>query len=200
VRPAAFSPACERNREPIRAVIEPVLTQIGARRVLEIGSGTGQHAVYFARAMPQLTWITSDRRENHPAIREWLAYASPDNVEGPLDLDVLAAFPALTAPVDAVFSANTAHIMSWEAVQAMFAGLPACLQPGGRLLLYGPFNREGRFTSESNAAFDASLRREDPAMGIRDLEAVEALAVSVGLQLRTVHGMPANNFLLDFAR
>jgi cyclopropane fatty-acyl-phospholipid synthase-like methyltransferase len=195
-----FSPACERNREPILQAIAPCLRSLGNPRVLEIGSGTGQHAVCFAAAMPWLTWITSDRPANHAGIRAWLDDASLPNVEGPLTLDVLADFPWQDEQVDAVFSANTAHIMAWEGVQAMVAGVGRCLRPGGVWLLYGPFNRDGRYTSAGNRAFDASLRQEGTGMGIRDLEAVDALARDAGMCLREVRPMPANNFLVDWVR
>ncbi len=192
-----IAPACERNREPILKVLRPVLRRLGATRVLEIGSGTGQHAVHFAAAMPELTWITSDRAETHPGIRAWLAEAALANVEGPLELDVLD-FPALASPVDAVFSANTVHIMPWPAVEAMFAGVGDVLRRGGLFLLYGPFCFDGEHNSAGNAAFDAQLRAAGTGMGIRDLADLEALARAAGMQRTALHPMPANNFIVEW--
>lgn len=184
-----FSPACERNREPIRAVLT---THFADRRhVLEIGSGTGQHAVYFAAALPHLVWQCSDRAGNLPGIRMWLDEAALPNTPPPLAFDVNAGWPALQA--DAVFSANTLHIMAWPEVERLFAGLPAILLPGARVLIYGPFRIGGQHTSESNAAFDASLRAEAGHMGIRDLEAVNTLATAAGLTHLADIPMPANN-------
>ena len=194
-----FSPACERNREPILTVIRPLFEADGVERVLEIGSGTGQHAVYFAAALPQLSWVTSDRAANHAGIRAWIAEARRDNIAGPLTLDTLD-FPGDLGRVDAVFSANTAHIMTWAAVVGMFAGVGEVLRTDGAFLLYGPFNRGGEYTSEGNRAFDASLRAEDPQMGIRDLEALQSLAAEHCLHLAMAHAMPANNLLLEWRR
>ena len=185
-----FAPACERNRDPIVAVLKSELAQ--ASSVLEIGSGTGQHAVHFAAAMPHLVWQCSDQAEYLDGIRAWLAEAALPNTPPPLTLDVTAdAFPAQR--YDAVFSANTLHIMSWLAVQHLFAGLPKVLGEGAKLIVYGPFNYGGRFTSESNAAFDASLREGAPHRGIRDFEAVNELAEGIGLRLLKDFEMPANN-------
>ena len=184
-----WSAACERNRAPILAVL---LEQFADRqRVLEVGSGTGQHAVHFAAALPQLSWQTSDRPEWLPGIRLWLAEAGFPNTPPPLTLDVTGPWPA--EQFDAVFSANTLHIMGWPEVEALFAALPAVLAPDARLTIYGPFNYDGRFTSPSNAAFDAALRADDPKRGIRDFEAVDALARAIGLRLVEDRAMPANN-------
>jgi SAM-dependent methyltransferase len=181
-----FSEASERNRDPILAILQRVFRQ--TRRVLEIGSGTGQHAAYFSAALPHLAWQASDRAENLPGIREW-------GVE-PVELDVAGTWPDVDA--DAVFSANTTHIMSWPQVEKMFAGI-------GRLrvktfCLYGPFNYGGKHTSESNQRFDAMLRGRDPASGLRDFEAIVALAGKIGMALQEDNAMPANNRLLVFAR
>ncbi len=187
-----FSPACERNRDPILAILRPVFSD--RRRVLEIGSGTGQHAVYFGAALPHLLWQTSDLPENHPSIHAWLEAAHLPNVLPPLSLDVAAsAWPGQR--FDAVFTANTCHIMSWPEVEAMFAGIGTILEQGGLLCIYGPFNYQGAFTSASNAQFDASLRAQAPHMGIRDAENVDALAAKHGLVLQADHEMPANNRL-----
>jgi SAM-dependent methyltransferase len=166
--------------------------------VLEIGSGTGQHAAYFAKALPHLTWQPSDVAENLPGIRAWAAEAAVSNLAAPLELDVERAFPAIS--VDAAFSANTCHIMSWAQVERMFAGIGRLLPQRGVLALYGPFNYGGKPTSPSNGAFDASLRRRDPQSGLRDAEAIVALAARHGMTLEEDNAMPANNRLLVFRR
>ena len=182
-----FSEACERNREPILAVLKRVLAH--STSVLEIGAGTGQHAAYFAQALPHLAWQASDVAAHLEGIRQW-------GVE-PLELDVDKPWPQVRA--DAVFSANTAHIMSWPQVERMFAGI-------GRMgavevvCLYGPFHYGGKATSDSNARFDAMLRARDPASGLRDFEAICALAARSGLRLEEDNPMPANNRLLVFKR
>lgn len=189
--------ACERNRDPILRVIGPVFDRPG--EILEIGSGTGQHAVYFARHLPHVIWHTSDRTTNHPGIRAWKARAGLPNLRGPLALDVRdRAWPL--SRVDGVFSANTAHIMDWQAVTALFAGVGRILRPEGHFCLYGPFRFSGEFTSESNRAFDADLRRRDPDMGIRDVEALDELAREAGMQYETCHDLPANNHLIIWRR
>jgi SAM-dependent methyltransferase len=179
-----FSEACERNRAPILAVLKRIFAD--RRRVLEIGSGTGQHAAYFAPELPHLKWIASDVAEHLPGIRMW-------GME-PIELDVDKPWPALD--VDAVFSANTAHIMSWPQVERMFEGVARILAPGGVFALYGPFHYGGRATSESNARFDAMLRTCDPQSGVRNFEDVDALARRCGLALVEDNPMPANNRLL----
>jgi hypothetical protein len=181
-----YSEASERNREPILAVLRRVLRH--RKKVLEIGSGTGQHAAYFAPALPHLVWQASDVAENLPGIREWGT--------DPVELDVDAAWPAIDA--DAVFTANTCHIMSWPQVERMFAGV-AILRTVKTFCLYGPFNYGGRHTSESNARFDAMLRGRDPASGLRDFEAIAALAGKIGMALQEDNAMPANNRLLVFS-
>jgi len=192
-----FAPACERNRDPILDVLR---AQFADRsRVLEIGSGTGQHAVHFAAALPHLTWQCSDRADYLPGIRAWLGDAQLPNTPEPLELDVArGAWP--TARFDAVFSANTLHIMGWDDVQAMFAGLDAVLAEDATVVIYGPFNVGGRFTSDSNAAFDADLKARAPHMGLRDVEAVDALARSIGLRRVDDIAMPANNRCLVWRR
>lgn len=186
-----FSAACERNREPILEVLR--VHYADRREVLEIGSGSGQHAVHFAAALPQLTWQTSDRAQHLPGIRAWLRDAALPNTPAPLCLDV-ASGPWPGTPFDAVFSANTLHIMAWSEVQALFAHLPGCTGPLAKLVIYGPFKLGGGFTSQSNAAFDHSLREAAPHMGIRDAEAVDALAEAAGFGLLASIAMPANNF------
>lgn len=187
-----FAPACERNREPILAVLREQLAD--CTRVLEIGSGTGQHAVYFGWRLPHLRWQTSDLAENHPGIRQWLADEGPANVEPPLTLSATGPWPDQT--YDGVFTANTLHIMGWADVRALFAALPGVMAPGAPLVVYGPFHRDGRPTSDSNARFDASLRAQPGDMGIRDLAEVDALAAAAGLTGLVEIPMPANNFCL----
>lgn len=200
-----FSPASARNREPILEVLQRHFAD--RRNVLEIGAGTGQHAVHFAAAMPWLRWQASDHVDHLPGMTQWLDEAALPNTPPPIALQaVLMPTPGLapTPPLppaqagepagyDAVYSANTLHIMGWPQVQALFAGLPAVMAPDALLVVYGPFNRDGHFTSESNRAFDAMLRERDAASGIRDAEAVDALAASVGLQLLDDVALPANN-------
>lgn len=163
-----------------------------AREVLEIGSGTGQHAVHFAVAMPWLTWQCSDRADYLPGVRAWLGEAALPNTPAPMKLDV-AQGPWPLQSFDAAFSANTLHIMGWPEVEACFAGLGATLAADATLVVYGPFNYEGQFTSDSNRAFDASLKARDPRMGIRDAGEVDALAQAIGLRLVDDVAMPANN-------
>jgi SAM-dependent methyltransferase len=191
-----FAPACERNREPILAVLSERFAD--RRRVLEIGSGTGQHAVHFAAALPHLVWQSSDVAAHLPGIRMWLDEAALPNTPAPLQIDVNDGLPS--GDHDAVFSANTLHIMSWREVERLFEQLPHAMSAGALLVVYGPFNIAGRFTSASNAAFDASLRAGDPRRGIRDLEAVDALARRAGLALLEDREMPANNRCLTWRR
>jgi len=192
-----FSPSCERNREPILAVLQRFFAD--RREVLEIGSGTGQHAVHIAAAMAALRWQCSDRSERIAGIRLWLDEAHLANTPAPLALDVSSAeWPH--ANFDAAFSANTLHIMSWAEVEALFGGLNRVLAGHSKLAIYGPFRRDGAHTSESNERFDAQLRAESAPMGIRDLEAVDALAASIGFERLDVVPMPANNFCLLWQR
>jgi cyclopropane fatty-acyl-phospholipid synthase-like methyltransferase len=190
------APSCERNREPILAVLREHFAD--RRRVLEIGSGTGQHAVYFAAAMPWLSWQCSDRAEHLPGIRLWLDEAALPNTPAPLELDVGGAWPAHR--YDAVFSANTLHIMSWSEVETLFARLPEVAADDAVFVVYGPFNDEGRFTSDSNAAFDRWLKERGAHMGIRDVEAVRALAERAGFRGVADVAMPANNRCLVWRR
>jgi cyclopropane fatty-acyl-phospholipid synthase-like methyltransferase len=192
------APATARNRDPILAVLRQRFAM--RMRVLEIGSGTGQHAIFFARALPHLKWHTSDLAENHPGIRAWLEEAGLPNVIPPVEFDMGRPETWPYTRHDAIFSANTLHIASWPQVQSLFANLPRVLAAKATLVFYGPFNIGGEFTSPSNKAFDASLRAEDPARGIRDLEAVQALATQVGLKFVEDVAMPANNRCLVFEK
>jgi cyclopropane fatty-acyl-phospholipid synthase-like methyltransferase len=192
------APATARNREPILAVLRQRFAN--RMRVLEIGSGTGQHAVYFARALKHLKWHTSDLPGNHEGIRAWIADAGLPNVFPPVPLDIGRAETWPITRHDAVFSANTLHIASWPEVESLFANLPRVLAAKATIVFYGPFNIGGEFTSPSNQAFDAALRAENPARGIRDLEAVQALAVRAGLRFVEDIPMPANNRCLVFEK
>lgn len=185
-----FSESCEQNREPIMAVLRKHFAD--RSHVLEIGSGTGQHAVYFGAELPHLRWQTADVPLHHAGIQLWLADAKLPNVLPPLALDVNQT-GWREGRYDAVFSANTLHIMSWPEVEKFFEGVGAVLQTDGILAVYGPFNYAGRYTSESNARFDAWLKARDPASGVRDFEAVDALARAQGLILQQDIAMPANN-------
>jgi len=187
-----YAESCDQNKAPILAVLKRLFAD--RRKVLEIGSGTGQHAVFFGAALPHLVWCPSDRAEQHAGIDAWRGDAGLPNVCPPLDLDVDGEWPA--ERYDAVFSANTAHILSWPQVQKMFEGVGRVLDSGGLLILYGPFNYGGRYTSESNARFDAWLKARDPASGIRDFEALDALAGSQGMRMLEDVEMPANNRIL----
>lgn len=184
-----FSQACEENKIPIRDVLSGHLAE--CRTLLEIGSGTGQHAVFFAAAFPHIVWQTSDVRASLPGIRLWLAEARLPNLPPPLALDVADDWPA--ARFDAVFSANTAHILSADAVAAMMRGVARVLAPGGVFALYGPFNYGGHFTSASNARFELWLKGRDPRSGIKDFEVLDGLARLGGLTLTADHEMPVNN-------
>jgi hypothetical protein len=192
-----WSAACERNRDPILERLRMHFPR--PTTVLEIGAGTGQHAVHFAAAVPDWTWIVTDVESNLPGIRLWTDEAGLANLRGPMALDVCDPDWPIEA-TEQMYSANTAHIMSWSAVTAMFAGVGRVLGSEGRFALYGPFNRGGTFTSESNRRFDDALRASDPQMGIRDDRALDRLAEAVGLVRVADDEMPANNRLLVWER
>jgi len=197
MEPKSFSAASERNREPILGVLR---THFADRRhVLEIGSGTGQHAAYFAAQLPHITWHASDRAANLPGIRQWLDEAALPNTPAPLVLDV-ARGPWPRQAFDAVFSANTLHIMAWPEVEAMFTGLDAVVARDAKLAIYGPFNYRSRYTSTSNAEFDRSLKAQDAQRGIRDFSDVDRLAHAAGFVLIEDAAMPANNRCLVWQR
>ena len=192
-----FAESCEKNK----AVILDVLSREFAdtRLVLELGSGTGQHAVHFGASLDHLRWQTSDLPAHHAGINAWLDEAGLGNVLAPVALNVDAdEWPV--SDVDAVYSANTMHIMSWQSITRMFKGIGRVLETGGLVALYGPFNYDGRFTSESNANFDLSLRTRDPLGGIRNFEDMDSLARAQGLHLLRDHDMPANNRLVVWRR
>jgi len=192
-----FSQACENNQQPIFQVLQAVLAS--SRHVLELGSGTGQHAVYFAPRLSHLIWQTSDLAVNHSGINAWIDEYPAENLCRPVVLDVDRQ-PWPVTDADAVFTANTCHIMSWQSVINLFAGLETLLKPGAHVVIYGPFNYGGEFTSDSNARFDQMLKQNAPHRGIRDFEAVNRLASDAGLTLLDDHAMPANNRLLVWQR
>lgn len=196
VAPVGFSAASERNKAPILEALAKVLPSTGT--VLEIGSGTGQHVVHFARHLAGLEWQPSDRAEYIPDLRRRLLAEGSANIRDAIELDVLGPWPEEI--FDAVYSANTSHIMEWPAVREMFSGVSAHLADGGLFPLYGPFNVGGRFTAPSNEAFDARLKQENPEMGLRDIEALESLAAEHNLKLTERHAMPANNLILVFEK
>jgi hypothetical protein len=193
-----FSPSAERNKVPIGDVLSRVLPEHGV--VLEVGSGTGQHVVQFARAMPNLIWQPSERDADClRSILPWLSAEEFPNVRPPLHLDV----SALPWPIDsaaALVCINLIHIAPWSATEALFCGASSLLSGGGLLCLYGPFKRDGRHTSFSNKSFDALLRREDPEWGVRDLEDISRLADRAGCDLLHAHEMPSNNLTLVFGK
>jgi hypothetical protein len=191
-----FAPHCERNKDPILAMLQPYF--VNCRRVLEIGSGTGQHAVFFAPALPNTVWQTSDLEENLPGIRMWLQEAALPNLPPPLTLDVTGEWPEQR--FDAAFTANSLHIMPWAAVEQLFVGIDSVLEREALFAVYGPFNYHGTYTSESNREFDGWLKQRSALSAIRDFEKVDALANRIGLELVNDHAMPANNRLLVWRR
>ncbi len=192
-----WSEACARNREPIREVLSRWLQRPAA--VLEIGAGTGQHADYFTRHLPHLTWIPTEHPDNLSTLRARVDQVEQANLAAAQALDVRAdSWPVERC--DHAYTANTCHIMAWPAVEALFAGIGARLAPGGLFLVYGPFHRRGVPTSVSNADFDRSLQARDPAMGIRNDGAVVELAAECGLIWRGDESLPANNRMLIWQR
>ncbi len=200
--PLPFSEACERNRQPILEVLREAFQD--AKQVLEIGSGTGQHAAFFAAELPTLHWQPTELDRNLPGLRARLELHGTRNLRAPLLLDVgqqpWPSGPAEAIRWDAAFSANTLHIMSAPLVERFFAGVGAVLAPRARLAVYGPFRYDGRFSTESNARFDAALRAREPASGLRDAEWVQGLAAGAGFDLVADHAMPANNQLMVWRR
>lgn len=187
-----YAESCEQNCEPISAVLGQFVNE--RRTVLEIGSGTGQHAVYFSALYPWLEWQTSDLPAYHQGIRAWIADSGLNNVKNPLELDVCGSWPK--ARYDLAFTANTLHIMSMTMVEQFFRQLPGCLHPEAMFLVYGPFNYGGAYTSESNAEFDYWLKQRDPHSGIKNFEWLQDMAVQSGLECSHDFAMPANNRIL----
>lgn len=194
-----FSQACENNKDPILNIINTIFS--ASTHLLEIGTGTGQHAVHFAKHLPHLTWQTSDQAMYLEGIKLQLASNQQPNLQMPLALDVTQAWPLpKQALIDAMFTANTLHIMSEDMVEAFFKGVGLHLQTQGQLCIYGPFNYSGKYTSESNARFDIWLAQQDPRSAIRDIEWIKQLADTQRLELINDHTMPANNRLLHFVK
>jgi cyclopropane fatty-acyl-phospholipid synthase-like methyltransferase len=195
-----FSPAAARNSAPILAVLKRVLPANGV--VLEIGCGTGEHAVHFAGAMPSLTWLPSDPdSDSRASTASWIKFTGLSNVHPPLDIDVCAKSWGVeqTAPFDAIVSLNMVHIAPWAASLGLFAGAGRLLRVGGLLFLYGPFMRDGVHNAPSNAAFDASLKARNPSWGVRDIADLERVGESSRLRLHESIEMPANNMSLVFS-
>tara|TARA_R110002167_G_scaffold348970_2_gene560683 strand:- start:19209 stop:19814 length:606 start_codon:yes stop_codon:yes gene_type:complete len=195
-----FSQACENNKRPILKLLTKIFSS--NKHVLEIGSGTGQHAVFFGQHLSHLTWQTSDLLINHQGINLWLDETANTNVQRPIviDLNKTWPLPKSNLRVDGLYTANTLHIISWSLVVKFFEGIEQNLTPRASVCIYGPFNYEGKFTSESNANFDVWLKERDINSGIRDIEAILLLANSAGLNLIDDHAMPANNRLLVFSK
>jgi SAM-dependent methyltransferase len=192
-----FAEYAARNAAPILEILNFEFRD--ASRVLEIGSGTGQHAVAFAAALDHLHWQTSDLDENHAGIQDWLDFAQLENVAPPLSMDVRVASVEAKS-CDAAFSSNTAHIMGIDAVEKMFALVGAALCSGGTFCLYGPFRQGGEFNTPSNAAFDANLRQRDSVMGIRDIETLDEFAAAAGMQRARFYAVPSNNYVAVWIR
>jgi cyclopropane fatty-acyl-phospholipid synthase-like methyltransferase len=191
------SEACERNKGPILEVLRTAFAD--RTQVLEIGSGTGQHAVYFAAQLTHLTWHPTEQLAYLPDLAARVKLEGSRNLHSPAMLDVnQTVWPVRT--VDAIFTANTLHIMAWAEVVVMYRGLDAVLAPGGVMCVYGPFRYQGRYTSDSNQEFDRMLQERDPLSGLRDIQDLTVLAARYGLRLRNDHDLPANNRLLEFIK
>ena len=184
-----FSQACEQNKEPILNILKQVFKN--NKKILEIGSGTGQHAAYFSRHLPHLIWQPSDLKENHSSIESWME-EDITNIEKPIELDI-SQHPWPNVSVDGIFAANVFHIISWEVITHFFLGVGEILNKNGVVLIYGPFSYAGKHTSQSNEDFDRYLRQRDPLSGVRDIVDLDNLAQSVGLKLIEDYPMPVNN-------
>ena len=188
-----YAESCDQNRDPIFEVIQPLL--IDKKNLLEVGSGTGQHAAYFSQKMPHLIWQTSDQQPYHEGIKLWLDDANLDNTPPPILLNVSTdIWPKQN--FDAIFSANAVHIMSWDNVVDFFENAPKLLNKGGLFILYGPFNYNQQYTSESNARFDIWLKQRNSHSAIRDFEALDELAQKSGMTLQNDYALPANNRII----
>ena len=193
-----FSPACERNKDPILAVLKEVIT-LSDRRLLEIGSGTGQHAVYFAPHFHLVEWYPTDLSPQLPGMRKWFEEAKITSIQPATRLDVSKDdFPKVK--FDVVFTANTFHIMSWKDCKSLMKLLGHRLREGSRAVIYGPFKYNGEFTSPSNAEFDKSLKENNPVSGIRAFEDVNSNMIKNGFELVHDYEMPANNRMLVYNR
>lgn len=192
-----YAESCDINKDPILDVLKEVFAD--RRQVLELASGTGQHAVHFGRALPHLTWQTSELQQNQAGIQAWLDEAQLPNVLAPVQIDANDEHWPVGS-FDAIFNANTVHILSWPEVEKLFAGIGRVLDAGGILCLYGPFNYGGKFTSDSNARFDVWLKSRNPSSGVRDFEALNKLAEAQGMMLLSDIEMPINNRTLVWQR
>jgi cyclopropane fatty-acyl-phospholipid synthase-like methyltransferase len=192
-----YSESCDQNKDVILSVISPLFSALS--NVLEIGSGTGQHAVYFAEKMPQLTWHTSDCQSYLDGINAWRRDAGLTNIKPPFELDVSKSqWPV--SDIDAIFTANSVHIMQQQDVVNLINGAGELLTQGGSFVIYGPFNYNGQYTSKSNENFDQWLKQRDPLSGIKHFEEIESLANANGMRLVTDYEMPANNRILHFIK
>ena len=192
-----YAESCDQNRDAIFAVIQPLLSN--SNSVLEIGSGTGQHAVYFSEKLPHLIWHTSDRKENIAGIKLWLDENGGKNTPRPIELDVTQeVWPDISC--DTIFTANTCHIMNQQSVDAMFNCIGSLIPDGGQLIIYGPFNYNRQYTSDSNERFDQWLKSRDPESGIRNFEDLNILAEKTGMRLVDDYQMPANNRILHWRK
>lgn len=191
--PKPFSQACENNKDSILSVLQRVFAD--RKNVLEIGSGTGQHAAYFAQKLSHLSWQTSDLSANHLGINAWIDSAQLANLQRPILISADDPSWPITN-IEAIFSANTCHIMAWESVRNLFKNIEKVITKDSKIAIYGPFKYDGNFTSESNEKFDFWLKQQAPHQGIRDIEAVCELAKNIGLTLVEDNQMPANNQLL----
>jgi cyclopropane fatty-acyl-phospholipid synthase-like methyltransferase len=192
-----FSEACERNKAPILEVLRAAFAD--RTQVLEIGSGTGQHAVHFAAHLTHLTWHPTEQLAYVADLTTRVKLEGTRNLRPPTVLEVKQSVWPLRS-VDAIYSANTLHIMGWAEVEAMFRGVDAVLSAHGVVCIYGPFRYAGRYTSQSNRDFDLMLQERDPLSGLRDLTDLSTLAARHALRLRVDHDLPANNRLLEFVR
>ena len=193
-----YSQACENNKHAILTKLIEHFSDLN--NVIEIGTGTAQHATFFAEHLPQLNWQTTDLAINHQGINAWLNEANLTNLKAPITLDLNATWPTFEYTFDGLFTANTLHIIAWPLGLKFFAGLAGTIAKNGVVCLYGPFNYNGKYTSASNAEFDLWLKERDPLSGIRDIEAIVELATNADLTLQTDYAMPANNRLLVFRK
>jgi len=191
-----YSQACENNKKYILPLLQQAF--LASAKVLEVGSGSGQHAVFFAQQLDHLQWQTSDLLINHEGINQWITEYPSVNLLKPIELNLEHTWPVDS--VDAIYTANTLHIVSWSLVKRFFEGVQKHLASAGKLCIYGPFNYDGQYTRESNANFDIWLKNRDEQSGIRNIEDILILADTAGLTLKSDHEMPANNRLLEFVK
>jgi cyclopropane fatty-acyl-phospholipid synthase-like methyltransferase len=189
------SPSAQRNKEPILDVIKKIFSD--RKDVLEIGAGTGEHAAFFSKNLRHLTWTACDRKQNHRDMKMWIKDEALTNLKGPYEFEI-GANTNLSQKFDAFFLANVLHIMSWKQCKSLFKILPKMMKPKSKIVFYGPFNKQGKFTSESNEQFDHVLKKRDPQSGIRHLEDIATNMAKNGFFLTEEIDMPANNKILFF--